>query len=298
MTIDRSSGSSLLCEEPRERIMAEIHPTAIVHPTADVADDVVIGPYCVIGPDVVIGPRTQLMNHVTIQAQTTLGADNVVYPFAVVGADPQDRKYRGERSLCVIGDGNTIREQVTIHRGTANGGGETRIGSHNLVMVAAHIAHDCVIGDHTTIANQAMLAGHVHIDDYANIGGGAGVHHFATVGAGAFVGGLARITKDVPPYMIVEGSPAEVRAVNSIGLTRLGVSSRDIDAVKESFKRLYRDNGASMAEKMVELRERYPDVPAVTSLCDAITRAADGVHGRAREIFRPDDKRGSATAEV
>ena len=162
-------------------------------------------------------------------------------------------------------------------------------------MVAAHIAHDCWLDDDIVIANQVMLAGHVRVQDGANIGGGAGVHHFATVGTCAFVGGLARITKDVPPYMIVEGHPAEVRAINSIAMTRRGYTAAHIEAVKDAYKRLYRDNGAAMADKIEDLRREYSEVPAVLRLCEALSAAADGVHGRALEIRRADDKR---TVEV
>ena len=172
--------------------MATIDPTAIVDPSAKIASSAVVGPYCVIGPDVTIGARTRLHNHVTIQALTTLGEGNEVYPFSVLGADPQDRKFHGERTICEIGDRNKIREHVTVHRGTANGGSVTRIGNDNLIMVAAHIAHDCILGHDVCIANQVMLAGHVRVEQAANIGGGAGVHHFTTVGAYAFVGGLRR----------------------------------------------------------------------------------------------------------
>jgi UDP-N-acetylglucosamine acyltransferase len=273
--------------------MTRIHPTAVVDPTAHLARDVEIGPYCVIGSEVVIGEGSVLQNHVTIQSLTTIGRENVFYPFCVIGADPQDRKYRGERSTCIIGHRNKIREHVTIHRGTANGGGLTRIGDDNLVMVASHIAHDCVLANNIVIANQVMLAGHVHIEDGANIGGGAGVHHFATVGTCAMVGALARISKDVPPYMIVEGNPAEVRAINSIGMARRGYVPEHIEAVKDAFKRLYRENGAPMIEKLSLLRREYPAVPAVTRLCDAIMASGDGVHGRALEIMRPDNRRAS-----
>ena len=271
--------------------MATIHPTAIVDPTAEVAKTAVVGPYCVVGPHVKLGAGTLLHNHVTVQSLSTLGEGNEVYPFAVLGADPQDRKFKGEQAWCIIGDHNRIREHVTIHRGTRNGGGVTRIGSHNLIMVAAHIAHDCLIGDHTTIANQVMLAGHVRVEDGANIGGGAGVHHFATVGACAFIGGLARITKDVPPYMIVEGNPAEVRAVNSIAMTRRGYAAEHIEAVKDAFKRLFRDNDAAMQDKLVDLRRDYGQIPAVARLCDALAATANGVHGRALELNRCDNKR-------
>lgn len=277
--------------------MAEaIHPTAIIDESAQVAPSAVIGPYCVVGPDVTIGERTVLHNHVTIQSLTSIGADNTFYPFSVIGADPQDKKFRGERATCEIGDRNSIREHVTIHRGTSNGGGVTRLGSDNLIMVAAHIAHDCILGDEIVIANQVMLAGHVRVETGANIGGGAGVHHFATVGTCAFVGGLARISKDVPPFMIVEGNPAEVRAINSIAMSRRGYSTDHIEAVKDSYKRLYRDNGKPMADKLVELRVDYAEVPAVQRLCDSLIATSEGVHGRAMEMSRSDNKRRAVAA--
>ena len=275
--------------------MATIHPTAIVDPTAELDATARIGPYCVIGPHVQLGADTVLHNHVTVQALTRLGDGNEIYPFVVLGADPQDRKFKGEQAWCIVGDHNRIREHVTIHRGTRNGGGITRIGDHNLIMVGAHIAHDCQIGHHTTIANQVMLAGHVRVEDGANLGGGAGVHHFATVGACAFVGGLARITKDVPPFMIVEGNPAEVRTVNSIAMARRGYAPEHIEAVKDAFRRLFRDNEAAMHEKLPGLKREYGHVPAVNRLCDALAATANGVHGRALEQRRGDDKRAVLT---
>ncbi len=271
--------------------MPTIHPTAIIDASAKIADAVRIGPYCVIGPEVTLGTGTVLHNHVIVQALTSIGDDNEVYPFAVLGADPQDRKFQGERAYCVIGDRNRIREHVTIHRGTANGGSYTRLGSDNLVMVAAHIAHDCEIADNVTIANQVMLAGHVRVEDGANIGGGAGIHHFVTVGTCSFVGGMARIARDVPPFMIVEGNPAEVRAVNSIAMTRRGFQADDIEAIKDAYRRLYRDNDAARTEKLGSLRKSYTQVQAVAALCDALAATADGIHGRALEGARLDDKR-------
>jgi UDP-N-acetylglucosamine acyltransferase len=272
--------------------MTKIHPTAIIDPSATVADSAVIGPYCVIGPDVTIGEDCVLHQQVCFQALTTCGRENIFYPFSVIGADPQDRKFKGEHSTCTIGDRNVVREHVTIHRGTQNGGGITRVGSDNLIMVASHVAHDCLLGDHITLANQVMLAGHVYIEDGANIGGGVGIHHFATVGTCAFVGGLARISKDVPPFMVVEGNPAEVRNINSIGMARRGFAPDHIAAVKDAFKRLYRDNGSSsMNEKLATLRETYAGIPAVVHLCNALDASADGVYGRAREVERRDNKR-------
>lgn len=271
--------------------MSTVHPTAIIDPSARLHESVIVGPYCVVGPSVTIGEGSVLHNHVTVQRDTTLGRENHCYPFSVIGADPQDRKYRGERTTLEIGERNRIREHVTIHRGTGNGGGVTRVGNGNLIMVAVHIAHDCWLGDEICIANQVMLAGHVRVEDGANIGGGAGLHHFTTVGACAFIGGLARISKDVPPFMIVEGNPAEVRAINSIAMQRRGYSADHIEAVKDCYKRLYRDNGAPMSDKLVDLKREYWNVPAVLKLCDFLAAAAEGVHGRALEVMRPDDKR-------
>ena len=266
-----------------------IHPTALIDSTAQIDPSVRIGPYCVVGPRVEIGAGTELVHHVSIPSDTTLGRDNMLHPFAVVGGDPQDRKYTGEQTTCVIGDGNEIREHVTIHRGTENGGGETRIGSGNLLMVGCHVAHDCLIADEVVIANQVMLAGHVHIGDHANIGGGAGVHHFATIGTCAFVGGLARISRDVPPFTIVEGHPAEVRALNVIALTRRGFDAESIDAMKDAFKRLFRGNG-STSDQLDMLRAEYAHLSPVTVLCDAIDASSNGTHGRALESRRKDDK--------
>jgi len=283
-----TSGPSLADSCPT---MQRIHPSAIVHPTARIAGDAVIGPYCVVGPDVTIGARTRLLNHVVVTELVEIGSDNQIHPFAVIGGEPQDRKFQGEPTRCAIGDHNVIREHVTIHRGTGNGGGITRIGSHNLVMVGVHIAHDCDLGDHLTLANQAMLAGHVRIEDGATISGGVGIHHYATVGTCAFVGGLARIAKDVPPFMIVEGNPAEVRGPNRIAMERRGYAEEDIDAIKECYKRLFRDNGAPMIDKMAALRTDFPECGPVRRLCDFLTAMAEGIHGRSHELSRLDDKR-------
>lgn len=271
--------------------MATIHATAIIDPSAQLAESAVVGPYCVVGPGVTIGEDTVLHNHVTVQCNAVIGAGNAFYPFAVVAGDPQDRKFHGEHTMLTIGDRNTIREHVTIHRGTGNGGGLTSIGNDNLFMGGVHIAHDCHLGNEITIANYAMLAGHIRIEDGVNIGGGAGVHHFTTVGTCAFIAAMARVPKDVPPYMIVEGSPAEVRAINAIAMIRRGFDPAHIDAIKDAYKRLYRDNGAAMVEKIEDLRREYSDVPAIIRLCDSLAAAADGVHGRALEVLRADDKR-------
>jgi len=262
-----------------------VHPSAVVDPDAVIHPSATIGPYAVVGPRVVVGPRSVLHNHACLIGPTTLGEDNVVYPFAVVGAEPQDLKYHGETTELIIGDRNRIREHVTIHRGTEIGGGTTVIGSDCLVMVGAHIAHDCVIEDQAVIANSVMLGGHCLIEFGATIAGGAGLHHFTTVGQFAFVGGLARITKDVPPFLVVEGSPAEPRKVNTTALLRRGWSDDEVDALRAAYKALFRGDDP-MAYTLERLRAEPCASAAVTRLCDFLERMALGVHGRYRESFR------------
>lgn len=273
--------------------MHKIHPTAVVDPSSRIEDGVIVGPWCVVGPRCVIGAETELRSHVVLGPNTTLGRRNVLHPFCVVGGDPQDVKYRGEETTLVVGDRNQIREHASIHRGTANGGGVTRLGSNNLVMAVAHIAHDCVIGNGVILANNVMLAGHVHVEDDANIGGGAGIHHFARIGTCALVGGLSRCEKDVPPFMVVEGNPAEVRKHNEVLMRRRGYSDEDVDAMKEAYKQLFRDRGGSMLDKVTALRSRFATNRPVQTLCDMVLEAGAGVNGRALEVRRTDDKRAS-----
>ncbi len=271
--------------------MSLIHPTAVIDHSAILADDVVVGPWCVIGPKVTIGAGTILRNHVVIESHTRIGSENVLYPFSSIGGTPQDRKYRGEETWCEIGDRNHIREQVTVHRGTAIGGGVTRLGSGNLLMVASHVAHDCVVGDDVTIANAVLLAGHVHIGSGSTIGGNACFHHFVTVGKWALVGGLAIVKKDVPPYLIVEGSPARVRGYNQIQMTRRGASPEAIEAMRMAYRKLFCEAGAAMTERLLDLRAEFPAIPEIHELCDSLAASHSGVHGRALERLRPDDKR-------
>ena len=263
--------------------MATIHPSAFIDESAVLAESTIIGPYCFVGPNVTIGAGTELLNHVTVQRNTTIGDDNRMYPFSAIGGDPQDKKYGNEITTLTIGDRNEIREHVTIHRGTEKGGGITVVGNDNLLMVGSHVAHDCMLGNELVIANQVMLAGHITIDDCATIGGGAGINQFSRIGRCSYIGGLARITKDVPPYMIVEGTPAEVRAVNIVAMSRRGYPEDQIDAMKEAYKRLFRDNGGSLFEKMAQLLEEFPDQLPVQHLCDAISASAAGRHGRSNE---------------
>ena len=265
-----------------------VHPTAVIDPDADVDPSARIGPYCVIGAGVTIGAGCVLHNHVTVEGPTRLGDDNIVYPYAVLGAEPQDLKFRGAATELLIGERNRIREHVTIHRGTEVGGGRTLIGSDCLLMVGAHIAHDCVIEDQVVVANGAMLGGHTHVEFGATIAGGAGIHHFASIGRFAFVGGMARITKDVPPFLVVEGAPAEPRKVNTTALVRRGWDPVEIEAVRTAFKRLFRSQDQPMQAVMDELRSVPRQWPSVVRLCDFIERMQLGVHGRYRESLRED----------
>ena len=271
--------------------MPTIHPTAIIDPSTHIGDHVTIGPWCVIGPRCSIGDSTTLVSHVHMDRDTTLGNANILHPFTIVGGPPQDKKFHGERTTLVIGDRNQIREFASIHRGTSNGGGVTTIGNDNLIMGCVHIAHDCVIGSEVIAANNAMLAGHVTVGDGANIGGGAGLHHFVRVGTRGFIGAMARVSKDVPPYMIVEGNPAEVRGHNAIAMRRLGLSDAEVDAMKEAYKRLFRDRGGNILEKIASLRNDFPAFATMQTLCEAVLETVGGVHGRAQEATRGDDKR-------
>jgi len=273
--------------------MPTIHPTAVVDPSAQLGANARVGPWCVVGPDCHIGEGTELVSHVHMDRDTVLGRENVLHPFTVVGGPPQDKKFHGERTRLEVGDRNQIREYTSIHRGTANGGGLTVIGSDNLIMGCVHIAHDCRVGSHVILANNAMIAGHVTVCDGANVGGGAGLHHFVRVGTRGFIGAMARVSKDVPPYMIVEGNPAEVRGHNAIAMRRLGLADAEVEAMKECYKRLFRDRGGSILEKVAALRGEYPDFASVQTLCDAVLESAGGVHGRAQENGRGDDKRGA-----
>lgn len=219
--------------------MARIHPTALVDAGALVHETAEIGPYCVIGAGVTIGARTRLLAHVVVQGPTVLGADNLVHPFAVIGSDPQHKQYRkGEAEARLqVGDANVFREHVTLHRGTE--GGSTVIGSHNLFMVGAHAAHDVVVGSHATLANGTQLAGHAILEDYVTFGGLAGVAQRVKVGEGAFVAAGAMVERAVPPFVIVQGDRARVRALNKVGLRRRGVPEASITALEKAFRTLF-----------------------------------------------------------
>ena len=220
--------------------MSTIHPTALVDAAAQIDASVTIGPYAVIGPHVVLGAGTTVGAHCVIEGHTTIGRDNRIFQFASLGAAPQDKKYAGEPTRLVIGDRNTIREFCTFNTGTVQDQGVARIGDDNWVMAYVHIAHDCVVGNQTILANNATLAGHVQVDDYAIIGGLTGIHQFTKVGAHVMAGFASHISQDVPPFMMVDGNPLAVRGLNLEGLRRRGFSPERLAAIKQMHRLLYR----------------------------------------------------------
>jgi UDP-N-acetylglucosamine acyltransferase len=218
-----------------------MHPTAIVHPNAQIGRNVEIGPYCIIGEHVSIGERTKLLAHVVVNGRTTIGADTTIYPFCSIGAPSQDRKAEeGELAYTTIGSRTVIREYVSIHRGTADAGGVTSVGDDCLLLAYTHVAHNCRLGNHITMSNLAQLAGHVIVEDHALIGAMAGVHQFVRIGRHAFVGGYTKLVRDLPPYFLAEGNPAEVYGLNAVGLRRFGLSREALSELKEAYKTIYR----------------------------------------------------------
>jgi UDP-N-acetylglucosamine acyltransferase len=243
-----------------------IHPTAVVDARAELHEGVEVGPYCVIGPGVVIGARTQLSSHVVVSGPATIGEGNVVHPFAVIGGAPQHKRDQGGPSRLVVGDANVIREHVTVHRGTD--GGTTAVGSHNLFMVGCHVAHDVVVGSHATIANGVQLAGHGAVEDYVTFGGLAGIAQRVRVGESAFVAAGAMVERDVPPFVIVQGDRARVRALNKVGLRRRGVAEESIAALERAFRAVFA-SGRTQREAARDLDRRDP---LVAKLADAIAK--------------------------
>lgn len=239
-----------------------IHPQALVDPAARIADDVEIGPFTIVDADVEIGPGTRIGSHTVIRGPTRLGRDNRVFSFASIGEAPQDMKYAGEATRLEVGDRNTIREYVTLNRGTAEGGGVTRIGSDNLFMAYAHVAHDCVVGDRTIFANAASLAGHVEVGDWCILGGFTCVHQFCRIGAHSFSGLGTVITRDVPPYVTVAGNHARPYGLNRNGLKRRGFEPETIRALHRAYRFLvkHRNPGPDALAEIEKLAAEHPEV--------------------------------------
>jgi UDP-N-acetylglucosamine acyltransferase len=258
-----------------------IAETAQVDPRAELADDVEVGPFCVVGPGVRVGRGTRLLEHACLMGETTLGEFNTVGPFVAIGGDPQDVSYRGAPTRVEIGDHNVIREGVTVHRATGKEGGITRIGSHNLLMVKCHVAHDCHLGDGITLGTASMLGGHVHVESFAHLSEGVAVHQFVTIGSLSFVGTKSKVTQDVPCYLLVDGNPAEVRCINVAGLKRGGLDAGRISALHEAHRLLYRAKmGVEQACGVLESHGHL--TPEVQLLLDFIRAQRAGVGGRAR----------------
>lgn len=249
-----------------------IHETAIVSTEADLAADVRVGPYSVIGPRVTIADGSSIGSHVVVHGPTRIGRDNRIYDFAAIGGDPQDKKYGGEDTALEIGDGNTIREYCTLNRGTAQDVGVTRLGDDNWLMAYVHIAHDCQLGSHIILANNASLAGHVHIDDHVICSGFAGLHQFCQIGAHSFLGAQVKITRDVPPYVMVWGDPGSPRGINAEGLRRRNFSPEQIRNLKEAYRILYR-SGLRLEEARAQLKALSEDQPELRILVEFLERS-------------------------
>jgi UDP-N-acetylglucosamine acyltransferase len=253
-----------------------IHNTAIVHEKARLGEGVEIGPYAIIGEHVIIGAGTRVGPHAVIEGWTEIGRDNRIFQFASVGADPQDLKYRGEKSLLRIGDRNVVREFVTLHRGTVDGGGETVIGSDNLFMAYSHVAHDCVLGDRVIMANGATLAGHVRIDDFAILGGLCAVHQFTRVGCHVMVSGGSMVAQDIPPYTIAQGDRAKTVGINQIGLKRRDFSDEIISDIKQAYKLVFR-SGLRLEEALDRIAAELTDSPEMRVFTDFIRGSERGI---------------------
>jgi UDP-N-acetylglucosamine acyltransferase len=253
-----------------------IHPSAVVARGAELDSGVEIGPYAVIGPRVRIGKNTWIGPHVVIEGHTTLGCENRVFQFASVGAIPQDKKYRGEDSLLVIGNRNTIREFATLNPGTTGGGMVTRIGDDNLFMVYSHVAHDCIIGNHVILANSAALGGHVTLEDYATLTALAAVHQFTRIGESAYIGAGAMVSLDVPPYCLASGDRAHLYGLNLIGLKRRGLQPAQVAAIKKAYRTLFAE-GLALRDALARICQEHPSSLEVAHLAEFIASSQRGI---------------------
>ncbi|MDH6154279.1 UDP-N-acetylglucosamine acyltransferase [Polynucleobacter sphagniphilus] len=265
--------------------MTRIHASALVDSKAELADDVEIGPYSVIGPNVKIDSGTKVGSHTVIEGCTTIGRENNFAHFAAIGGAPQDMKYRGEPTQLIIGDRNTIREFTTIHTGTSQDEGITRIGDDNWIMAYVHIAHDCQIGNHTIFSSNAQIAGHVQVCDWAIMGGMSGVHQFVRVGQHAMLGGASALVQDIPPFVIAAGDKASPHGINVEGLKRRGFSSETISALRQAYKVLYKD-GLSFEEAKVEIQKIALAHSADAATAEKLTQFHDFIAASTRGIIR------------
>lgn len=267
--------------------MSGIHALAVVDPSAEIGEGTTVGPFAVIGPGVRLGADNEIRAHAIVNGPgTTIGSRNVVFEGAVVGSAPQDKKFGGEDVFLTIGDDNEFREHVTVHRGTVTGTGLTRIGSGNMFLVGAHVAHDCEVGDGVILANNVLLAGHVRVEDRAIVNGAAAMHHFGTIGTLAYVGGLTRLVRDVPPYMVIEGHPARTIKVNAVGMMRSGIPEDRVLILKRAFRYVFRRRHATWQQAFEALDADDVSSPEIEKLRDFFGAMSRGKHGRSREALR------------
>jgi UDP-N-acetylglucosamine acyltransferase len=253
-----------------------IDERAIIDPSAKLAANVSVGPWSIIGANVEVGEGSEISSHVVIKSNTRIGKNNKIYQFASVGEDPADKKFSGEETWLEIGDNNIIREGCTLHRGTAAGVNYTRIGNNNLLMPYVHVAHDCIVGNHTVFANNVGISGHVEVADWVVLGGYAGVNQFLKIGAHAMVGGMTHISNDVPAYIIVSGTPPSARSINTIGLERRGFSPESIKMIRRAFKILYL-KGLSLQEAVAQIRVLAQECPEVDVFLASLLSATRGI---------------------
>jgi UDP-N-acetylglucosamine acyltransferase len=256
--------------------MGHVHPSAIIDPRAELDSAVEVGPYCVVGAGVKIGKGTKIHSHAVIQGRTTLGEDNVVFPFATIGSIPQDLKYKGEPSELLIGNRNTIREYVSLNPGTAGGGMVTRVGDRNLLMMYCHIAHDCIVGDHNVIANGATLGGHVVIEDFVIVGGLVGIHQFVRIGTSAILGAGSMVSKDVPPYCNATGDRAKLRGLNVEGLKRRDFDKSVIAAIHKAYRIAFQSR-LKIEDAVKQIRQEIVSIPEVERFVSFIASSQRGV---------------------
>jgi UDP-N-acetylglucosamine acyltransferase len=253
-----------------------IHPTALIDPKAELADDVEVGAFTIVDAKVRIDTGTRIGPHAVITGRTTIGKNNHIFQFTSIGEQPQDKKYAGEDTELIIGDNNTIREMCTFSRGSAQGGGVTRIGSHNWIMACVHIAHDCNLGNNIIMANNASLAGHVTIGDYAILSGYSLIHQFCSIGEHSFTSFASYVNQSIPPYVTVAGEKARVKGINSEGLKRRGFTSEQIKQVRRAYKALYRES-LTLEEATARLTEMAVNSPEIQPLVDFLNLAERGI---------------------
>lgn len=255
--------------------MATIHPTAIVHPGAELGADVEVGPFTIIQEDVIIGEGCKIQSHVFIDAGVRLGKNVRISPGAVLGSAPQDLKYKGEKTYLEVGDGTTIREYATLNRGTTHSY-KTVVGKNCLLMSYCHVAHDCVIGNNVIIANAVNMAGHVTIEDYVGVGGLSAIHQFVHIGQHAFIGGVSKVSKDVPPFVLAMGEPLQYGGINHVGLSRKGFSPEVLLEIKRAYRYIYRSN-LTRKEAVEKIRQELKPLPELEAIIGFLEKSERGL---------------------